>query len=952
MKTYSRSSTTHEFDVRRISLRTMLSDHSVWRMDLILPRRRSFETRDELLPTVANADDAEELMYSASESGNLEHAAEIFQDFFTQRNGSAFDTIDYANFPRPSTNYSLLAAAAICNFLGALCIMINAFVIVAVLRNRKRVLTNVFYVLVLHCAFVDLIRGSCLVVWGLPHLLINNLRTIQERLLIFKINQFILIFLRSCNLMTIFMLLIFTLNEYVVIRYPLHYRRYLRRRTVLIILACSWMISLFFGIGSIFSNFFESAHSIMVLNNGSLHFRGNSTADISQRVTRRPIAGISISIICMLTIFFLCYLCLALVLVCYGTILRTIRQFHLGESKGKFCNEESQKFHRNTMRVIEIDKEGKSAIVTATNSNAADANGNNWTSEGQQNAQQPRCNSHRKWKSHLMSRHKYLIVIGSVLFVDILFLLPYSGIQLVALLHLNNVLTTSPRSALVRWGLQILIGFHSVCGALCYFRMHEFRRQSRDGAATNEEEPCSRQARRTSGSTVNGTDPMSKKQPHAVRRLSRLLSRGLLDSDDSSDTQEQIQPVLPAVTILDDPEIPYTPTEDELQHILDCGLGSPFLESNWSRVVGAGLRFRAYGDQREVLILLNVVISNVFCKFSIMPSKITHFVDIDEVEKEAVARLPRSVLGYYVSGADDEETLARNRKMFKSYLIRPLVLRNVRELDASVQLQLKDKNGNICFEKRFPYPIGIAPTALQKMAHHEGEIATARAAAFTNTLMINSTLSTTSLENVAEAAKGGTFWFQLYIYKDRKLTESLVRRAEAAGFSALVLTVDAPIFGRRRADERNGFELPAHLETLNWNDLKWLVEFSTLPVIVKGIMRADDAIESIKHGAAGLIVSNHGGRQIDSAPSTIEVLPEIAKAVNGQVPLIMDGGVRSGNDVFKALAFGAQMVLIGRPIVFGLAVGGFEGVKHVLRLIRNEFDYSLRLSGIFLFSGC
>ncbi|KAI6213704.1 Beta-2 adrenergic receptor [Aphelenchoides besseyi] len=810
-----------------IRLRCLSDRKCVRPMDLILARRRSFETRDELLPTVANADDAEELMYSASESGNLEHAAEIFQDFFTQRNGSTFDTIDYANFPRPSTNYSLLAAAAICNILGALCIMINAFVIVAVLRNRKRVLTNVFYVLVLHCAFVDLIRGSCLVVWGLPHLLINNLRTIQERLLIFKVQHVH----NKATFESLQSVTSGSTGDF------------------------SWMISLFFGIGSIFSNFFESAHSIMVLNNGSLHFRGNSTADISQRVTRRPIAGISISIICMFTIFFLCYLCLALVLVCYGTILRTIRQFHLGESKGKFCNEESQKFHRNTMRVVEIDKEGRSAIVTATNSNAADANGNNWTSDGQQNAQQPRCNSHRKWKSHLMSRHKYLIVIGSVLFVDILFLLPYSGIQLVALLHLNNVLTTSPRSALVRWGLQILIGFHSVCGALCYFRMHEFRRQSRDGAATNEEEPCSRQARRTSGSTVNGTDPMSKKQPHAVRRLSRLLSRGLLDSDDSSDTQTQ--PVLPAVTILDDPEVPHTPTESELEHILDCGL-------------------------------VYFVENRCFLQLLIMSSKITHFVDINEVEKEAVARLPRSVLGYYVSGADDEETVARNRKIFKSYLIRPLVLRNVSKLDTSVQLQLKDKNGNICFDKRFPYPIGIAPTALQKMAHHEGEVATARAAAFTNTLMINSTLSTTPLEEVAEAAKEGTFWFQLYIYKDRKLTESLVRRAEAAGFSALVLTVDAPIFGRRRADERNGFELPAHLETLNWNDLKWLVEFSTLPVIVKGIMRADDAIESIKHGASCLIVSNH-------APSTIEVLPEIAKAVNDQVPLIVDGGVRLSN---------------------------------------------------------
>ncbi|KAI6228697.1 Beta-2 adrenergic receptor [Aphelenchoides fujianensis] len=597
-------------------------------MEFVVERHHSFEEADDLLPTAAHAN-AEEFMYRASENGDLDRAAELFQEYLAQKNATMSgegQPFDYANFPRPAMNYSILVAAAVCNLLGAFCILLNVFVIFALLRNRRRVLQNVFYVLVLHCSFVDLIRGSCLVVWGLPHLMIHSLRTMQERLLVLKINQFILILLRSCNLLTIFMLLIFTVNEYIVIRFPLHYRRYFRRRTVLIILACSWIVSLFFGVGSVFSNFFESAHSIMVLNNGSLHFRGNSTADLAGAVTRRPLAGISINVACMLIIFSLCYLCLALVLICYGTILRTIRQFHAGETKGRFCNEESQKFNRNTVRTVEIDREGRSTVVTATNSNAAEAGGT-WTADGQP---QPRCNSHKKWKSHLMSRHKYLLVIGSVLFVDILFLLPYSGIQLVAFLHLNNLLVTSPSSALIRWGLQVLIGVHSVCQPMCYFRMNEFRRlaccwqpkisrsksfsqmdksagrsegQSRDGAATNEEPantPAGARARRQSGGAGgHASDPTAKRQPHAVRRLSRLLSRGLLESESGDSADEPPAAVLPAVEV-EDPELPHTPTESELEHILDCGLGStPFLTSNWSRVVGSTLKFRAYGEQRE-----------------------------------------------------------------------------------------------------------------------------------------------------------------------------------------------------------------------------------------------------------------------------------------------------------------------------------------------------------------
>ncbi|KAI6230719.1 Peroxisomal (S)-2-hydroxy-acid oxidase GLO5 [Aphelenchoides fujianensis] len=188
------------------------------------------------------------------------------------------------------------------------------------------------------------------------------------------------------------------------------------------------------------------------------------------------------------------------------------------------------------------------------------------------------------------------------------------------------------------------------------------------------------------------------------------------------------------------------------------------------------------------------------------------FVCLADVEREAIARLPRAVRDYFVSGADDEQTLARNRRAFRRLLIRPLSLRDVSRLDASVRIRLRNGAGVVCFDHRFPSPIAIAPTACQKLCHERGEEATAEAAAATGTLMINSTISTTPLEVVAERAAGGCVFFQLYVYKDRPLTERLVRRAEAAGFSALVLTVDAPLFGRRRADERNGFELPPHLE--------------------------------------------------------------------------------------------------------------------------------------------
>jgi 4-hydroxymandelate oxidase len=272
-------------------------------------------------------------------------------------------------------------------------------------------------------------------------------------------------------------------------------------------------------------------------------------------------------------------------------------------------------------------------------------------------------------------------------------------------------------------------------------------------------------------------------------------------------------------------------------------------------------------------------------------------------------------------------------------------------------------------------PILIAPVALPGLAHPEGEIATVKAASAAKTLTILATLSTTSIED-AMAAATGPVWFQLYVFRDRAITASLVQRAEAAGCKAVVLTVDMPMQGKRERDVRNRFTLPDNLclknfaqagfqqlpknvagsglaayvaslldPALTWKDIEWLVRVTKLPVLVKGILRADDALRAVNHGASGIIVSNHGARQLDTTPATISVLPEIVDKVAGGVEVYVDGGIRRGTDVLKAMAYGARAVLVGRPILWGLAVGGEAGVKSVLVMLRQEFDLAMALSG-------
>ncbi len=341
------------------------------------------------------------------------------------------------------------------------------------------------------------------------------------------------------------------------------------------------------------------------------------------------------------------------------------------------------------------------------------------------------------------------------------------------------------------------------------------------------------------------------------------------------------------------------------------------------------------------------------------------FVNLAEVEASASERLSLTVLDYYRGGANDEVTLRENRRAFDRLALRPRVLRDVSERSLSTTV----------LGRHVSTPILIAPTALQRMAHADGERATARAAEQAGTIFTVSTLATTSAEEV-RAASQGRMWFQLYVHQDREATRDLVQRVEAVGYEALVLTVDTPILGRRERDVRNRFRLPpgvvianlipegqevfpqvhagsglavhaSHVldPALSWRDVGWLAATTRLPIIVKGIVRGDDAGRAAAEGVAAIIVSNHGGRQLDTAIATITALPEVAAAVGDRLEVYVDGGVRRGTDVIKAIALGARAVLLGRPVLWGLAVGGEQGVTRVLEILRDELDLAMALCG-------
>jgi len=345
-----------------------------------------------------------------------------------------------------------------------------------------------------------------------------------------------------------------------------------------------------------------------------------------------------------------------------------------------------------------------------------------------------------------------------------------------------------------------------------------------------------------------------------------------------------------------------------------------------------------------------------------------YFCCVDDFEKYALKKLPKDLCEYYAGGSTYENTLRENKEAFRRLRILPRVMVNVSKRDTTISI----------LGHKVRTPIGVSPFAIQQGAHPDGELANARAAGAAGTVFILSTLTTYSLEDVAAAAPDTIKWFQLYVYKDRDLTRALVQRAEKAGFKALVLTVDANVFGIRYADKRNNFNLPKHLKfgnfadfdksqtekhgdrddsglrqyvskmfdnSISWEDVAWLKRVTKLPIVLKGILTPEDAKLAIKVGASAIMVSNHGGRQLDTSPASIEALPEIAKAVGDKIEIYMDGGVRTGTDVFKALALGAKMAFVARPALWGLTHSGQAGVTKVLDILTDEFSNTLGLAG-------
>ncbi|HEV3455898.1 MAG TPA: alpha-hydroxy acid oxidase [Thermoanaerobaculia bacterium] len=341
-----------------------------------------------------------------------------------------------------------------------------------------------------------------------------------------------------------------------------------------------------------------------------------------------------------------------------------------------------------------------------------------------------------------------------------------------------------------------------------------------------------------------------------------------------------------------------------------------------------------------------------------MTELVTTLSDFEAVARE---RLATMVYDYVAGAAGDEISLRRNCAAFDTLLLKPRVLRDVSRLDAAVEL----------FGMQLPFPILLAPAAYHRMVHPEGELETARGAGAAGAVMVVSSLSNDTFEEIAAVA-GGPLWFQLYVQKDRAFTRDLVQRVEAAGCQAICITVDTPILGTRRREVRDRFELTAGLERANlrgckgatsdhvdesgvysevldaaltWEGIDWIRGFAKVPILLKGILAPEDAALAVEHGVSGIIVSNHGARNLDTTPATIEALPGVVEVVDGRMPVLLDGGIRRGTDVIKALALGARAVLIGRPYLWGLAAAGAAGVASVVKLLRTELLAAMALCG-------
>ena len=324
----------------------------------------------------------------------------------------------------------------------------------------------------------------------------------------------------------------------------------------------------------------------------------------------------------------------------------------------------------------------------------------------------------------------------------------------------------------------------------------------------------------------------------------------------------------------------------------------------------------------------------------------------------AKAHLAGDIFDYIDGAAGDEITLDDNRRAYDAIKLRPLCLRDVAGIDTGCKI----------LDSTLPAPVLIGPTAFHALVDTRGEIATANAARTTGQPMIASSFSSFSLEEIAQQSHHENLWLQCYIFKQRDITEDLLKRAESAGYKALVLTVGIPVHGRRYRDLRNRFRLPADCDSGNfpshandgqlrdfanqmldasvtWRDVEWLQSLTSLPIFLKGILNPKDAERACSMNLDGLIVSNHGGRQLDTSEAAISVLPDIFSSVSGALPILIDGGITRGTDILKAIALGADAILLGRPILWALAVAGESGVKALLEMLRDDLEVAMQLSG-------
>jgi L-lactate dehydrogenase (cytochrome) len=376
-------------------------------------------------------------------------------------------------------------------------------------------------------------------------------------------------------------------------------------------------------------------------------------------------------------------------------------------------------------------------------------------------------------------------------------------------------------------------------------------------------------------------------------------------------------------------------------------------------------------------------------KFETDPAerRLARVASVEDLRRIAKRRLPAGVFDYIDGGAEDERTLARNSDGFADLTLRPHVLRDVADVDLSTTV----------LGKRRPAPLLLAPTGFTRIAHPDGELAVARAAGRYGLPYALSTMGTRSIEELAAAASA-PLWFQVYVWKDRGLVKEMISRAAAAGYEALLVTVDTAVLGRRERDVRRGFSLPPKIgldtfvdglrhpgwtldllrndpitfanvvnrsdingstavnlsdfmmkqfdQALSWESLDWIRSASDLPVILKGVQRADDAVRAEQDGLRTVLLSNHGGRQLDTAPAAIDLLPEVRDAVGDRVEVLIDGGVRRGSDIVKACALGASAVMIGRPYLYALAAGGERGVEFVIDHLLSGMRRAMQLTGV------